>query len=378
GWTPVGQPDPKLGNGARVRDGSLELMGSIQLVHPFAAADVELRARVRKTPGQNVGFWLRRSKAGQYAVWFDGAKFSIGKSVPDVGYTSLAVADAPKGPATAHSITAIASGSVVTVAVDGQELLRVNDPAPLGPGCVGVTTYNSGKTQVRDIDARALPTADLIEPETPEVPAEAEPEAAPKPEPEPGKWVTLFDGKSLDGWEAEGDAAFAIEEGVLVARYGRGGGRLRTARPWSNFELRFVYRRLQPGNAGLWFRDGYKYDIAARPGHRSGSLYCKDKGFLASNPDGALEKRDDWNEAQVYAKGDHLMLWLNDRQVADVHDATFAEGPICIEVSALGARSLELAILRIDIRPLRPDDPPDLLKPGGADKPEAPEAGKGK
>ncbi|MCL5746208.1 MAG: DUF1080 domain-containing protein [Acidobacteria bacterium] len=37
---------------------------------------------------------------------------------------------------------------------------------------------------------------------------------------ERGAWVSLFDGKSLDGWRAEGKAVWSAENGTLIGRQG--------------------------------------------------------------------------------------------------------------------------------------------------------------
>ncbi len=77
----------------------------------------------------------------------------------------------------------------------------------------------------------------------------------------------------------------------------------------------------------MWFRyqspdKAYQADILEykNPECYSGTLYCPGKMFLAMNTDKTLVNRDGWNTIKVRAEGDHIQIWLNGRQVADVHD----------------------------------------------------------
>ena len=54
--------------------------------------------------------------------------------------------------------------------------------------------------------------------------------------------------------------------------------------------------------------------------------------FLAINTDTTLENRDGWNTIKVRAEGDHLQVWLNGQQTADVHDTTSDSGKIGFQV----------------------------------------------
>ena len=54
--------------------------------------------------------------------------------------------------------------------------------------------------------------------------------------------------------------------------------------------------------------------------------------FLAANLDKSLEKRDGWNTIKIRAQGDHLQVWLNGRQTADVHDTRSDSGKIGFQV----------------------------------------------
>jgi hypothetical protein len=163
----------------------------------------------------------------------------------------------------------------------------------------------------------------------------------------PGAAVTktgftkLFNGKDLTGWQTEGNAHWVVENGLLVGTQGakNAPGDLFTTDSFRDFEATVTYRTEWPCNSGVWFRyqtpdKAYQADILEYkdPEAYSGTLYCPGKLFLAINADKALVNRDGWNTIKVQAQGDHLQVWLNGRQVADVHDTTTDSGKIGFQV----------------------------------------------
>jgi hypothetical protein len=69
---------------------------------------------------------------------------------------------------------------------------------------------------------------------------------------EPGV-VSLFDGKTLDGWVPEHSDRFTVRDGVIVGK--GGGGWLRSAKSYKDFELQLEYRVLDGGaDSGILFR----------------------------------------------------------------------------------------------------------------------------
>jgi len=176
-----------------------------------------------------------------------------------------------------------------------------------------------------------------------------------------GDAIELFDGRSLDGWNAHGDAIFTVADGILSGTQTDGkGGDLFTDRTWDDFDLRFTYRVKWPANSGVWFRDKYQFDILKhpKPVAFSGTLFCPGKMFLATNTVEAIEHRDDWNEGRVLAVGDHIQMWLNGTKVADVRDPDHAAGRIGIQVHG-GDRfkGMRIDIRRMTLIPIRPKEP---------------------
>jgi hypothetical protein len=151
----------------------------------------------------------------------------------------------------------------------------------------------------------------------------------------------LFNGKDLAGWEPTGNAKWTVVDGMLVGTQGENNapGDLFTKQSFKDFELTCTYRAEWPCNSGIWFRyqspeKAYQADILEwkDPVCYSGTVYCPGKMFIAMNTDKSLVNRDGWNTMKVRAEGDHLQVWLNGRQVADVHDSTTDSGKIGFQV----------------------------------------------
>jgi len=154
-------------------------------------------------------------------------------------------------------------------------------------------------------------------------------------------FVRIFNGKDLTGWEPSGGAKWIVENGAIVGTQGDNyaHGDLFTKDTYKDFLLIATYRVQWPCNTGIWFRykspsKAYQADILEykNPECYSGSLYCPGKMFIAMNTDKTLVDRDGWNTMKVRAEGNHLQIWLNGRQVADVHDDTTDSGKIGFQV----------------------------------------------
>jgi hypothetical protein len=154
-------------------------------------------------------------------------------------------------------------------------------------------------------------------------------------------FTPLFNGNDLAGWEPTGNAKWTVKDSLLVGTQGENNapGDLFTKQSFKDFELTCTYRAEWPCNSGIWFRyqspeKAYQADILEwkDPVCYSGTVYCPGKMFIAMNTDKSLVNRDGWNTMKVRAEGDHLQVWLNGRQVADVHDNTTDSGKIGFQV----------------------------------------------
>ncbi len=154
--------------------------------------------------------------------------------------------------------------------------------------------------------------------------------------------VSLFDGKTLAGWEGD-PKTWRVEDGCIV------GGSLEAAVPrneflcttkqFGDFELKLRFKLLgdpKTANAGVQFRTaripahhevvGYQADIGQ--GYW-GALYDesrRNKVLAGPPPELAAKvvKKDDWNEYVVRAAGPKISLRLNGTVTAEYTEADAA------------------------------------------------------
>jgi hypothetical protein len=155
-----------------------------------------------------------------------------------------------------------------------------------------------------------------------------------------GEIQSLFDGRTLKGWEGETKLTWRVEEGAIV------GGSLTKAVPrneflatdrtYSDFELTVTFKLLgdrKHANAGIQFRSkrvtnhhevyGYQADIGQ---HYWGALYDESRRnrILAPPKPAALEKQfkhEAWNTYVIRCEGARIRLWLNGNLTVDYTEA---------------------------------------------------------
>jgi hypothetical protein len=184
---------------------------------------------------------------------------------------------------------------------------------------------------------------------------------------------TIFDGKSLEGWDGKSDF-WSVEDGVIT-------GRTTKEKPTSgntfliykggdvaDFELHLKYK-IVGGNSGIQYRSadkgnnvvhGYQADFEAGPTF-SGILYEEGgRGILcqrgqkveiaedgkkteSSGPATNEEilkaiKKEEWNDYVVIAKGNHLIHKINGLQTAEItdnqKDKAKAKGVLALQLHA--------------------------------------------
>lgn len=98
------------------------------------------------------------------------------------------------------------------------------------------------------------------------------------------KWISLFDGKTLEGWEKVGkeESVWEVKDGALSGS-GPASMLVSTQGPFKNFRYRAEVKINDKGNSGLYFRttakpgfsDGYEAQIDSTHTDpiRTGSLY---------------------------------------------------------------------------------------------------------
>ncbi|MFT4557692.1 MAG: hypothetical protein ACI92S_003065, partial [Planctomycetaceae bacterium] len=123
------------------------------------------------------------------------------------------------------------------------------------------------------------------------------------------KWISLFDGKTMDGWEKVGNekSVWKVVDGSLSGS-GPASMLVSTKGPYKNFKYRAEVKISDGGNSGLYFRttrkpsfsDGYEAQIDSthRDPIRTGSLY----GFCHVYKQ--LVKPDTWFKYEIEVRDD--------------------------------------------------------------------------
>lgn len=150
---------------------------------------------------------------------------------------------------------------------------------------------------------------------------------------EPG-FVSLFDGKTLNGWTLVGKhgPGYVVENGILVCP-ADGGGNLFTQKEYSNFVFRFEFRTEPAGNNGVGIRAPLEGDAAyvgmeiqilddqapeyqgkLRPAQYHGSIYD-----VIPARQGFLHPAGEWNQEEIRADGRRIRVTLNGTVILDAN-----------------------------------------------------------
>lgn len=153
-------------------------------------------------------------------------------------------------------------------------------------------------------------------------------------------WLSLFDGKSLDGWQKSNGQPFngkgwIVENGVLSTDTASGhGGDIVTTKQFGDFELSLEFK-LEPGtNSGIkyaLFKNtslGCEYQLIDDARHADAKLGKNGNRTLAALYD-VLPPSDkkakpvgEWNTVRIIKKGTHAEHWLNGKMVLSYDQAS--------------------------------------------------------
>jgi hypothetical protein len=181
---------------------------------------------------------------------------------------------------------------------------------------------------------------------------------------EPG-FVTLFDGKTLNGWILVGKhgRGYVPENGILVCP-ADGGGNLYTEKEYSDFAFRFEFRMEPGGNSGVGIRapregdaafvgmeiqildDGHeRYKGQLKPAQYHGSIY----DVIPARP-GFLKPAGEWNTEEIEAKGRTIRITLNGVIIVDANLDIVKEPEVLKRHPGLARKSGHVGFLGHDTR----------------------------
>ncbi|MGB8166036.1 MAG: PVC-type heme-binding CxxCH protein, partial [Chthoniobacteraceae bacterium] len=193
--------------------------------------------------------------------------------------------------------------------------------------------------------------------------------------------VSLFDGKSLEGWESREPSLWKVEDGCIV-----GGGVpkiphndfLCTKRSFSNFVLKLKIKLTGDPATGL-INSGVQIRTARNPtGHEVCGYQCDygepswyggiyDEGrrnkFIAPADMTVLHpaiKLWDWNEYTIRAEGNRIQTWINGVSGVDYKEEDPnipQDGILGVQVHAGGNTNVQLKDITIEELPPTPEAP---------------------
>jgi hypothetical protein len=140
-------------------------------------------------------------------------------------------------------------------------------------------------------------------------------------------WISLFDGKSLNGWKVGANAStFSVKDGAIVANGPVAHlfyvGDVKN-HDFKNFEFKADVMTTPGSNSGLYFHTAYQdsswpvkgYEVQVNNSHedwrRTGSLYA------IQDVKETYVKDNEWYTESIIVKDKHVTVKINDKAVVD-------------------------------------------------------------
>jgi HEAT repeat protein len=131
-------------------------------------------------------------------------------------------------------------------------------------------------------------------------------------------FVSLFNGRNLDGWVVAGNPeGFRVVDGCIHSDGGKGGQWIHTAKQYGNFVLRMEWMLSKVGNSGVFIRNGpagsgFEVQLLAPWTPHRDDLHCTGSmyGFVPANP-----RPDEtplrWRTVEVTAEYKHVTVRID-------------------------------------------------------------------
>jgi 3-keto-disaccharide hydrolase len=157
-------------------------------------------------------------------------------------------------------------------------------------------------------------------------------------------WISLFDGKTLNGWTPRGSATWSVKDGVMVGVSKGGQGHIYAAPELTDLEVKGEFRivaKERDANSGLYFRanppkdnlDGYPEGYEAQICHsqKAHTGWLWKPGTPTGKASALLTKDGEWFSMRVLAVGNQLRIWVNDELVMTYTDDEYTKGYFAIQ-----------------------------------------------
>ncbi|MFO1001991.1 MAG: DUF1080 domain-containing protein [Planctomycetaceae bacterium] len=233
-------------------------------------------------------------------------------------------------------------------------------PAPSGPPSDAGTSASS-TTAEKSSDSEKLPVAESPKPGSAAATVEGVEFVAPPLSTEEIKqgWISLFDGRSLFGWDVPAVSNWHVEDNAIVVDSGDK-SLLLTPYDLDDYELRCDFHLSAGGNSGLFLRtalnaanpatDTYELNICdSHPTHKTGSLVARHIAENVPAVEGA------WHSFRVICEGPRIQVWLDGQQIVDFTDTSTAvrlTGRLGLQMNQGRAAYRNVCVRPLKFRPL--------------------------
>ena len=147
---------------------------------------------------------------------------------------------------------------------------------------------------------------------------------------EEAKWISLFDGKTLDGWTDAGKANWRVEDGAITVNEGEI-GLLIHKDTYKNFELELEFKAAKGANSGIFLNtkkkvtdeavDCYEVNIAGpENSYPTGSIVK----FVKYTDAG---ETDAWRKYEMKVIDGHIVVKLDGKKIIDFTTEKSPPGP---------------------------------------------------
>lgn len=129
-----------------------------------------------------------------------------------------------------------------------------------------------------------------------------------------GKSISLFNGKDLTGWQAQGANQWEVKDGILTSA--KSGSNLISDQTFTDFKLRVEFRYKKGSNSGVYLRGRYEVQIEDAPqdAHPASILFGGLYGFLTPSEMVALGP-DQWQVFDITLVGRMLTVVANGKMI---------------------------------------------------------------
>ena len=185
-------------------------------------------------------------------------------------------------------------------------------------------------------------------------------------------WVSLFNGKDLQGWKNYGQEKWTVTNGELLGeQVTKAYGYLGTEKSYKDFELTLKFKCEGNGNSGLFYHSslegvdikGVQVEIEPRPrmkecpgpepgGTCTGGLYeSAGRGWMikpTQEAEAAL-KRSEWNEMRVVVRGARTQSWVNGVAAVDYTDPSpkYTDGIVALQLHSGGEGKMRFKDIKV-------------------------------